>query len=203
MKSNNKLLGEISKIQRGLEIGKDKTLKTKTKFQLVTGEDIEKYNVKNIRFIDQKTYDEFIKGDLDYFKKERVLIRETGSSITCVYLDKLLLSNRSLYSIIPNKGISPKFVLAVLCSKLTQFFYQTEFKADTDVFPKIRIAQVKKIPIKVIPEKEQTPFINLVDKIISLKQQGKDSSEQEKKIDELVYKLYNITPDEQKIIEAN
>lgn len=83
------------------------------------------------------------------------------------------------------------------------FLYQTEFKADTDVFPKIRIAQVKKIPIKVIPEKEQTPFINLVDKIISLKQQGKDSSEQEKKIDELVYKLYNITPDEQKIIEAN
>lgn len=203
MKSNTKLLGDISKIQRGLEIGKDKTLKTKTKFQLVTGEDIEKYNVKNIRFIDQETYDEFIKGDLDYFKKERVLIRETGSSITCVYLDKLLLSTRSLYSIIPNKGISPKFILAVLCSKLTQFFYQSEFKADTDVFPKIRIAQVKKIPMKVIPEKEQTPFINLVDKIIALKQQGKDSSEQEKKIDELVYKLYDITPDEQKIIETN
>jgi len=202
MKSNTRLLGDISKIQRGLEIGKDKTLKTKTKFQLVTGEDIEKYNVKNIRFIDQKTYDEFIKGDLDYFKKERVLIRETGSSITCVYLDKLLLSTRSLYSIIPNKGISPKFILAVLCSKLTQFFYQSEFKADTDVFPKIRIAQVKKIPIKVIPEKEQTPFINLVDKIISLKQQGKDSIEQEKKIDELVYKLYDITPDEQKIIKG-
>lgn len=202
MKSNTKLLGDISKIQRGLEIGKDKTIKTKTKYQLVTGEDIEKYNVKNIRFIDQETYNEYIKGDLDYFKKERVLIRETGSSITCVYLDRLLLSSRSLYSIIPNKGISPKYILAVLCSKLTQFFYQSEFKAGTDIFPKIRIAQVKKIPIKVISEKEQTPFINLVDKIISLKQQGKDSSEQEKKIDELVYKLYDITPDEQKIIEG-
>ena len=202
MKSNTKLLGEISKIQRGLEIGKDKTLKSKTKFQLITGEDIEKYNVKNIRFIDQETYDEFIKGDLDYFKRERVLIRETGSSITCVYLDKLLLSTRSLYSIIPNKGISPKYILAILCSRLTQFFYQSEFKADTDVFPKIRIAQVKKIPIKIIPEKEQKPFVDLVEKIISLKQQGKDSSEQEKKIDELVYKLYAITADEQKIIEG-
>lgn len=203
MKSKTKLLGEVSKIQRGLEIGKDKTLKSKTKFQLITGEDIEKYNVKNIRFIDQTTYDEFIKGDLDYFKKERVLIRETGSSITCVYLDKLLLSTRSLYSIIPNKGISPKYVLAILCSKLTQFFYQSEFKADTDVFPKIRIAQVKKIPIKILSEKEQNPFISLVDKIISLKQQGKDSSELENQIDELVYKLYNITPEEKKIIEAS
>lgn len=202
MKSNTELLGDISKIQRGLEIGKDKTIKSKTKYQLITGEDVEKYNVKNIRFIDQETYNEFIKGDLDYFKKERVLIRETGSSITCVYLDKLLLSTRSLYSIIPNKGISPKYILAILCSKLIQFFYQSEFKADTDVFPKIRIAQVKKIPIKIIPQKEQNSFIIIVDKIISLKQQGKDSVEQEKIIDELVYKLYDITTDEQKIIEG-
>jgi len=42
----------------------------------------------------------------------------------------------------------------------------------------------------------------LVDKIISLKQQGKNSSEYERKIDEYVYKLYDITPDEQKIIEG-
>lgn len=80
-------------------------------------------------------------------------------------------------------------------------FGQSEFKADTDVFPKIRIAQVKKIPIKFIPEKEQIPFVNLVDKIISLKQQGKDSSEQEKKIDNLVYKLFELSYDEVKVIE--
>lgn len=198
----NKLLGDISKIQRGLEIGKDKTISNTTNYKLITGEDIERYSVKSIRYIDQTTYDDFIKGDLDYYKKARVLIRETGSQITCVYIDKLLLSTRSLYSIIPNKGISPKYILAILCSKLTQFFYKSEFKADTEVFPKIRIAQVKKIPVKVISEKEQKPFIVLVDEIISLKQQNKDSCEQENKIDELVYNLYNITTTEQKIIEG-
>lgn len=202
IKSNSKLLGDISKIQRGLEIGKDKTLKSKTKFQLITGEDIEKYYVKNIRFIDQNTYDEFIKGDLDYFKKERVLIRETGSSITCVYLDKLLLSTRSLYSIIPNKGISPKYIQAILCSKLIQFFYQSEFKADTDVFPKIRIAQVKKIPLKTALEKEQNPFIGLVDQIIAAKQQNQDTKALEAQIDQMVYKLYELTDEEIKIVEG-
>ena len=39
-------------------------------------------------------------------------------------------------------------------------------------------------------------------KIIALKQQGKDSSRQEKQIDVLVYVLYGITADEQKIIEG-
>ena len=202
MKSSTKPLGDISKIQRGLEIGKDKTITTETEFQLVAGEDIEKYKVKKVRYIDQSTYNQFIKGDLDYFKKERVLIRETGSSITCVYLDNLLLSTRSLYSIIPNNGISPKYILALLCCKLTQFFYQSEFKADTDVFPKIRIAQVKKIPIKVITLDEQKPFIDLVTEVIELKKQGEDSSEKENKIDELVYKLYDISKDEQIIIES-
>jgi hypothetical protein len=41
----------------------------------------------------------------------------------------------------------------------------------------------------------------LVDKIISLKKQGKSSTEQERQIDGLVYKLYEIVADEQRIIE--
>lgn len=58
------------------------------------------------------------------------------------------------------------------------------------------------IPIYKPSDKDANEIAKLVDKIISLKQQGKDSSEQEKKIDELVYKLYDIKPDEQKIIEG-
>jgi len=56
--------------------------------------------------------------------------------------------------------------------------------------------------IKKITEKQQEPYIKLVDKILSAKIEGKDSIDFEKKIDELVYKLYDITPDEQKIIEG-
>ena len=42
----------------------------------------------------------------------------------------------------------------------------------------------------------------LVEKIIIQKQQGKESKDNEKKIDELVYKLYELTADEIKIIET-
>lgn len=170
IKFENTLLGDLSKIQRGLEIGKDKTSKEVDKHELVTGEDIEKYNVKNIRYINDITYSEFIKGDIDFFTKDRVLIRETGSKITCVYLDKFILSTRSLYSIIPVNSLDSKYLIAILCSKLIQYFYEVEFKADTDVFPKIRISQVKKIPIKVC--NNQQPFIYKVDQILKLKKEN-------------------------------
>lgn len=205
VKSGNTLLGDLSKIQRGLEIGKDKTLKERDKHELITGEDIEKYNVKNIRYIDDITYREFIKGDIDFFTKDRVLIRETGSKITCVYLEKFLLSTRSLYSIIPVETLESKYLIAILCCKLIQYFYEVEFKADTDVFPKIRISQVKKIPIKVCNKSEQQPFIDKVDQILSLKKDNPaaDTSALEKEIDMMVYELYGLSEEEIKIVEES
>lgn len=203
IKFENTLLGDLSKIQRGLEIGKDKTSKEVDKHELVTGEDIEKYNVKNIRYINDITYSEFIKGDIDFFTKDRVLIRETGSKITCVYLDKFILSTRSLYSIIPVDSLDSKYLIAILCSKLIQYFYEVEFKADTDVFPKIRISQVKKIPIKVC--NNQQPFIDKVDQILTLKKDNPaaDTFALEREIDEMVYALYGLTEEEIEIVENN
>ena len=208
----------------------------------------------------------FIKGDNNYYSKERVLIRETGSTITCVYLNYEILSTRSLYSILPINEISPKYIISLLCSKLIQFYYVSEFMAETNVFPKIRIAQVKNIPIKEISLEEQQPFIYLVDKILAKKEmvgqssvidndksnidnvQGEiknytkqagmpvlpngnetkqarmpvlpngnetkqagmpvlpndnDSTAEEREIDMLVYKLYDLTDEEIKIIEGN
>jgi hypothetical protein len=201
IKFENTLLGDLSKIQRGLEIGKDKTSKEVDKHELVTGEDIEKYNVKNIRYINDITYSEFIKGDIDFFTKDRVLIRETGSKITCVYLDKFILSTRSLYSIIPVYSLDSKYLIAILCSKLIQYFYEVEFKADTDVFPKIRISQVKKIPIKVC--NNQQPFIYKVDQILTLKKDNPvaDTSVLEREIDVMVYALYGLSEEEIAIVE--
>ena len=61
---------------------------------------------------------------------------------------------------------------------------------------------IKNIPIKNISLKEQQPFINLVDKILEAMKQGKDSSEFDNNIDEMVYNLYDLTKDEIKIVEG-
>lgn len=105
------------------------------------------------------------------------------------------------FNVIRSKRINLKYLTGLLNSKLVAFWLRKKGKMQGNAY------QLDKEPLLEIPiykpaDKDANEIAKLVDKIISLKQQGKDSSEQEKKIDELVYKLYDITPDEQKIIEG-
>ena len=46
-------------------------------------------------------------------------------------------------------------------------------------------------------------YIDIVDRIIELKKQDKDTEELERRVDQMVYKLYDLTDEEIKIIEEN
>ena len=59
----------------------------------------------------------------------------------------------------------------------------------------------EQLPIPQISKSEQQPFIDLVDKILTAKQQAQDTSALETEIDEMVYQLYDLTDEEVKIIE--
>lgn len=54
-----------------------------------------------------------------------------------------------------------------------------------------------------MPSDKQKPIIELVDKILDAKQKGNDTATLEKQVDEAVYKLYNLTKEEQLIIETS
>jgi hypothetical protein len=63
---------------------------------------------------------------------------------------------------------------------------------------------LSEIPIKRIAPDEQKPFIKLVDRILAAKQRDAeaDTSALEREIDQLVYALYGLTPEEIKIVEG-
>jgi hypothetical protein len=84
-----------------------------------------------------------------------------------------------------------------------QFYYQTKFKAETELFPKIRIIQAKELPIPNISLENQQPIITLVEQILQSKEQNTDTTALEKEIDKLVYELYGLTEEEIRIIEKN
>jgi hypothetical protein len=90
-----------------------------------------------------------------------------------------------------------KYILAIINSNLISHFIKFNNKGNIDFYPD----DWKKIPIKDISLKDQQPFIELAEKVIYLKQQGKDTIEFENIIDKLVYKLYNVTPNEQETIQ--
>lgn len=98
--------------------------------------------------------------------------------------------------------LSLKYLLAIINSKLNTYYFSKFLSTDTlqGTYSSIYPEDIRQIPIKNISIKHQQPFITLVDKIIALKKQGKNTNEQEEKIDELVYQLYNITPAERKTI---
>ena len=184
------LIKEISKIMRGLEIGKDKVLSTINDIQFLTGEDIYRYGVKSFSYIDNITYNNY-KKDNFYFEGNRVIIRETGNRITTIFInDNATQQNRSLYSIKMNdeNEFSPLFILAILNSQIIQFYYQTKFAANTDIFPKIRIGQVKELPIKKISLSEQQPLIEKANIMLS---KNKELSEIKTKFIKLLSSKYN------------
>jgi type II restriction/modification system DNA methylase subunit YeeA len=64
--------------------------------------------------------------------------------------------------------------------------------------------KIEQLPIKDISEKQQIPFVNLVNQILAAKKQdpAADTSALEKEIDQLVYQLYGLTEEEIRIVEG-
>ncbi|WP_298767582.1 TaqI-like C-terminal specificity domain-containing protein [uncultured Polaribacter sp.] len=162
-------LSDLTKIKRGLEIGKDKVLEFDlSNIKIITGEDVARYLIKNYKSISKETYGKY-KKDNSFFDNERIVIRETGNRITSFYVSEKLQQNRSLYSILLCKdNFDYKYLLGLINSSLMQFYYKNKYAANTNVFPKIRIAQVKNLPIKNIIHTKQIPFIDKVDIMLSI-----------------------------------
>lgn len=194
------ILDSISNIQRGFEIGRN-LVSSVGAHPFLTGSNVGKYTYNSLCYVSDHVYKEFMKDDY-YFTGPRLLLRETGSYLTVLYLEDKIYSNRSLYSIkIKDRKYPPKYVLACLNSKALQYYYSSKFKSDTELFPKIRIKQARQLPIPSASNDEKTRIEELVDKILDANKNGELTSEMEQEIDRLVYHLYGLTYDEVLVID--
>jgi len=100
-----------------------------------------------------------------------------------------------------------KYLLAILNSKFAYNFLDSVRRSQIGFYPD----DLKKLPIKKIPLPEQQTFIIIVDKILSLTQSSDyyenlqkqvKVKECERQIDQMVYKLYDLTEEEIKIVEG-
>ena len=199
----SKQLSDISIIQRGFEVGKNRVSNISGKYRFLTGSNVEKYCYKTVSYIEQDVVDEFQK-DAMFYKGKRLLVRETGSYLTIVYLEEDIFCNRSLYStIIKDNSFNVQYVVGILNSRPIQYYYQQKFKAETDLFPKIRIKQAKQLPVPIASLEVQLAIADLVDKIINAKKIGLSTEKIEREIDKIVYGLFRFTSDEIKIIEGD
>lgn len=197
-------LKTFSKIMRGYEIGRNAVTKIGDN-PIVTGTNVQKWIPKSLSYISNEIKESFSKDDY-YFEGKRVLIRETGSSLTTLCLDYPLLCTRSLYSIkLPNEQIDYKYLTGVLNSLLIQYYYTTKFKSETELFPKIRIAQVKEIPIPCASKEIQERISGYVDQILKRKESNLEEniSDLENNIDRVVYELYGLSYDDILVVDPD
>ena len=145
-------------------------------------------------------------GSVSYTKEffevhEKLITQRVNSSmqLLCAYDDNgnyfLDTTNVSRYETW-DKKTSLKYLCAILNSKVINYWYCNKY-----LMPTIGIYEMHTIPIK--KAKDQKPFITLVDKILSAKEKNPkaDTSKLEKQLDEMVYKLYELTEEEIKIVE--
>jgi len=104
-------------------------------------------------------------------------------------------------------GENLKYVLGILNSKLIDFYVKTYVHLYSDTGFLLSNQYVERITIPPLTPQNQpiaNQIIALVDQILSIKQQNPDSdtSQLEQEIDKLVYKLYDLTEEEIKIIEG-
>ncbi|MCG2689351.1 Eco57I restriction-modification methylase domain-containing protein [Candidatus Parcubacteria bacterium] len=179
----------------------DKTCKPLTR-----GKEINKYTLK---------WDEiYIKyGDWlwcprhpKFFESPKVLLRQTSDTLIGVYVEEPFYCIDSVHSLInkPDRtDVNLKYVLSILNSKLGAYFYTLLIQETHKVFAQVKLTFLRQFPVKIVSTEKQQSFIKLVDRILVAKRGNPrvDISKWECEIDQMVYKLYGLTPEEIEIVE--
>lgn len=145
--------------------------------------------------------------DERFFIGKRIVFREILSSrLVCTLIDVPFKIDRSLYIAKPkdNLGFNCKFVLGLLTSKLFVYYVKHKLNEFDDLFPKIRVAEFRKLPIPLnIMEITSHPIIDIVNSILSSKSEdpSTDTHEKESELDKMVCHFYDLTYDEVLIID--
>jgi hypothetical protein len=142
------------------------------------------------------------------FGKEKIIYPEMSEK-NCFVID-----NKGFYILdtcwfINGKWL--KYILSIINSKLFLFIFKQISYSLSEKALRWKKIFIEQQSIPKIPESDQQPFIVLVDKILTitkdenyLENSAKQSKvrEYEKQIDQMVYKLYGLTPEEIKIVEG-
>lgn len=141
-----------------------------------------------------------------FFTDPRVIVRQIVSGrppkIYAGYTDKPLYFTQIGFSIIPKSDITVFELTALLNSKLINFYHKYLFlDIEKELFQKILIENCKLFPCRTFKDCDKVKEI--IEKICVAKTSNvsADTSILEAEIDQLVYRLYDLTEEEIEIIE--
>lgn len=93
------------------------------------------------------------------------------------------------------KGVSLKYVLALMNSKLINFWYCYKYR-----MPTIGLYELHSIPIKEVNAEKQEECIALVDSILEKVHNQEDFSDVKYQLDDVVFDIYNMSEEDREYI---
>lgn len=149
--------------------------------------------------------------DEHYFKGEKLLVtRMTNFPKFSYVADDSYVSRTFLVIKIRKLDINLKYLVCIFNSRLGKFWFYNFGKRKGNLL-QIDKTPLLNFPIKEISEVEQEPFVKIVNQILEItskenydpKNPPQEQKLLEAKIDQMVYKLYGLSPKEVKIVEGN
>lgn len=144
------------------------------------------------------------------FENEKIIWGLTADKWAFAYDDSGSYLPSNGY-ILTSSVLSIKYLLALLNSKLLRYYFNYIGIMTAGGAFTLKRETIRELPIKEISDQEESQIINLVDSILKITRSEdyiNNSAQQTKVkkyedlIDQLVYKLYGLTPEEIKIVEG-
>jgi len=146
--------------------------------------------------------------------EEKIVVRQTGDRIIATLIGANIICRNNLHIVISDK-INHKFLLGILNSKLTDFYYQQINPEKGEALAEVKKQHVEQLPVPAtVSEKQRSEIIKHVEQLLQLNKELQtvtlpEKKEQiqsrigycEDKINGIVYGLYGLTEEEVKIIE--
>ncbi|MDP3913353.1 MAG: TaqI-like C-terminal specificity domain-containing protein, partial [Bacteroidota bacterium] len=174
--------------------------------RLLRGRDIEKYKInwdgkRWIKFGDWLAEPRY---SANFEAIEKIVLRQTGDSLIASLDTTQFICMNNLH-VLTNKSdsLSLRYILALLNSSLLNFYFQYLNPEIGEALAEVKKETVEKLLIK--ETSNQKPFITLVDQILTTKKENSKANTTilEQQLDEMVFKLYELTYEEVKIVDPD
>lgn len=159
-----------------------------------------------------------------FFTEKHILVKQiidwTTKRIWASITDEEFYNTQNAFNILPRPGWSHEYILGILNSRLMTFYHRKKFLDEFKMrFQKILIKDCKRFPIHIINSSNKSQgnqIVKLVKRMLDLNKQlleikipqakiiiQRQIKAIDQQIDKLVYKLYDLTEEEAKIIESS
>jgi type I restriction-modification system DNA methylase subunit len=157
-------------------------------------------------------------GDKERFERQKILIQDIGKHLVGTLDDNQFYIKDALLLNQKENGINLKYILALINSKLINYWYLNKFNTLSVAKNAILMLPIRQIDFDNPAEKAMhDKLVSLVEKMLELNKKlapvrevfsnerdelVKEIEKTDREIDELVYKLYDLTPEEIAIVEG-